>query len=180
MFQPEIFNDWFGENASSSAVFFTSNRFFHFGLGATIAYLVEKKYLMELPIFVSIVVQLAFILPGVNYLFGNHFYSIAPERIINGLISAGLILMAITRYSLFPFEIATLKYFGKISFGIYIFHMFALRVSFKLLSEFGFNTKYIAFRILFPLLSTVIALLLASISYEYLEKRFLELKKRYK
>ncbi len=178
--QPDVFTNWFHENAPLSPVFFTTNRFFHFGLGAFIALLVEKKLLSELPAFVSITLQVAFILPALNYLFGHHFYPIAPERIVNGLISAGLILMAIARHSIFPFEIAWLKYLGKISFGIYIFHMFSIRICFKLLADSGLHPERFEFHLLFPLVSAIIAVTLASASYELIEKRFLAMKERYK
>ena len=178
--QPFVFNSWFRENAELSPVFFTTNRFFHFGLGAAIAMLVVRKQLLELPLFVSVILQTAFILPVVSYLFGHHFYHMAPERIVNGLISAGLILMAITKHSIFPFEINWLKYLGKVSFGIYIFHMFAIRLSFKLLSETSIEPTGFLFQAMFPFLATIFAVAMAVVSYEVLEKRFLALKQNYK
>ena len=178
--QPAIFSKWFVENAALSPVYFTSNRFFHFGLGALIALLVERKQLLSLPFFVSVTLQLAFILPVAAYLFGHHFYQMAPERIVNGFISSGLILMAITKHSIFPFEVKCLKYLGKISFGIYVFHMLSIRLSFKVLSDLGIEPGGLIFQTIFPLGSTVFAVLLASISYEVLEKRFLALKDQYK
>ena len=179
IYQPAIFDIWFKENAWSSPIFFPINRFFHFGLGALLAWLVQRNHLMELPPFVSWIVQIAFFIPMCNYLFGHHFYPIAPERIINGLLSFGIILMAFAKNSLLPFEIKWMKYFGKVSFGIYIFHMFAIRVSFKLLSDAGLNTQSLLFQIALPILASFIAIGLATLSYEKIEKRFLALKNRY-
>jgi peptidoglycan/LPS O-acetylase OafA/YrhL len=178
--QPEIFEKWFQDNANLCPVFFTSNRFFHFGLGALIAILTEKKHLMELPAFVSIVLQIAFLLPFATYLFGHHYYPLAPERIVNGLLSGGLILIAITKYSILPFEIAWLKYLGRISFGIYIFHMFSIRLIFKFIYSAGIEPMGVVFKTLFPALSVLVTVGLASLSFELMEKRFLVFKNKLK
>jgi peptidoglycan/LPS O-acetylase OafA/YrhL len=179
LFQPAIFTSWFGENAWASPIFFPTNRFFHFGLGALLAWLVYHQKLMYLPPFVSWVSQIAFILPVFTYLFGWHFKALDQERIIHGLISFGIILMAITPHSLFFFESKWMKYFGKVSFGIYIFHLFAIRLSFKLLTDISLDPLHIYFQVIFPLLSATIAILLAVLSYEKLEQPFLKLKDKF-
>jgi peptidoglycan/LPS O-acetylase OafA/YrhL len=178
MFQPAIFDIWFEKNAWASPVFFTSNRFFHFGLGALLAYLVQRKLLVELPNVVSWVLQIAFFAPAMAYLFGHHFYSIPAERIIHGVISFGIILMAFTKYSLFSLENQWIKYFGKISFGIYIFHILAIRLSFKWLCDGGFNPHDWQFQALFVIISTAISVGIAAVSYEKIEQPFLALKKK--
>lgn len=180
LFQPAIFDVWFNDNAWASPIFFPTNRFFHFGLGALLAWLVYHKKLIELPSFVSWVAQIAFILPVFSYLFGWQFKSLDIERIIHGLISFGIILMAITPNSLFFFEYKWMKYFGKVSFGIYIFHLFAIRFSFKLLTGFGLNPLNLNFQIIFPILSAIFAIGLAAFSYEKLEKPILKLKDKFK
>ncbi len=179
IYQPAIFNIWFEENAWASPVFFTSNRFFHFGLGALLAWLVQRNYLMELPPFVSWVLQIAFIVPTFAYLFGHHFYPVGPERIINGVLSFGIILMAFAKKSLFPFEISWMKYCGKVSFGIYIFHIFGIRVGFKILADAGLDIHSFAFQVALPILASAISIGLAILSYEKMEKPILALKKRF-
>lgn len=179
MFQPAIFDVWFEKNAWASPIFFPTNRFFHFGLGALLAWLVYHQKLMQLPPFVSWVAQIAFIIPVCSYLFGWHFKALDLERIIHGLISFGIILMAITPHSFFFFEIKWMKYFGKVSFGIYIFHLFAIRLCYKLLSDFGLNPLEFSFQVVFPIFSAIVAIGIAIFSYEKIEKPFLKLKNKF-
>ncbi len=178
MYQPEILTTWFAPNDTFVPIFFTTNRFFHFGLGALLAYLVQRNWLMELPPFVSWVLQIAFFAPAMAYLFGIHFYSIAAERIIHGVLSFGIIMMAFAKNSLFPLEIQWIKYLGKISFGIYIFHIFAIRFCFKWMCDFGLDPHAAYFPVLFVALATVTSVALASLSYEKLEKPILAMKNR--
>jgi hypothetical protein len=57
--------------------------------------------------------------------------------------------------------------------------MFAIRVSFKLLFDAGLNTQSVLFQIALPTLASIIAIGLATLSYEKIEKRFLALKKKF-
>jgi peptidoglycan/LPS O-acetylase OafA/YrhL len=68
----------------------------------------------------------------------------------------------------------TLRYLGKISFGLYVFHFFGIAVGGKLANAIGIQSWGIAS--LFSLSATIMA---AALSYEVLEKRFLLLKSRF-
>jgi peptidoglycan/LPS O-acetylase OafA/YrhL len=133
---------------------------------------------MALPRFVSWVLQIAFIMPTAAYLFGIHFFDLASERIINGVLSFGIILMAFTPDSLFPLEYRWIKYAGKISFGIYIFHLFAIRLVFKCLTLASLSPDSFVFQVFLPFFSTVLAVAIAALSYETVEKYFLKMKNK--
>ena len=125
---------------------FTVNRFFHFGLGAALAWLIRYFPFIEIKVFLQkkisefipslkpqlllqiplIVAQIWFLWNAGDYLFGDT-YSL-KERMFNGWVSVGIIVVAIMEYSLLFFlmlENKALKYLGKISFGIYIYNLSA-------------------------------------------------------
>jgi peptidoglycan/LPS O-acetylase OafA/YrhL len=173
---------------------FTVGCFFQFGLGGLLAWLLHNGYLSpQYPLkkWAVWAVQLAFLVPAMMYLLGNHFihepYQ-AREHLVFGGLSAGIIGCAIAQHSVINLEFGWLKYLGKISFGIYVFHIAAVRVSEKLLvnwfhadldvSQDLLNTpQYLT---LYPLLSTILAVFIAALSYEFFEKPFLKLKERFR
>lgn len=178
LYPPAILSEWFAPNKEWISLFFTTCRFFHFGLGALLAWSVQKDKLMDLPRFVSQVLQVAFIIPTITYLLGAYYYAIEQERLLNGLLSSGIIMMAFAKNSLFPLEFKWIKYFGKISFGIYIFHIIAIHIAYKWLIDSQINIHYPNYFVgSFLGIATIISLILATLSYECIEKYFLKLKK---
>ncbi len=161
---------------------FTLNRFFHFGLGALLSYwFVKKKFrtIYQLSIFENYALQLCFLIPMWIFMFGR-YYQFKPDldRIVQGLISAGLILTGISRFSILPFELAPLKYLGKISFGIYIFHLVSMRVVAHFLQSMSISVDNFYFILLFPILTFILSVFFASLSYRFLESPFLKLKSK--
>lgn len=197
---PESVNQYFH-------YFFTPNRFYHFGIGAALAYGIrlfqndatkiitqkyrdyfEKKFssvthLISTNYFkfsFSIALQLIFLVPTCQYLFGNFHYT-TFERTAHGYISVGIICVAITKFSVFEclfLESKAIKYLGKISFGIYIFHLITIYICFKLLTNCGFYPFTTLFYWLLPLCSTVLTVLLSAISYQFFELYFLRKKEK--
>ena len=177
---------------------FTVNRFFHFGLGAALAWLIryfpfveikdfllkkirqytppsvfksiKPEYLLQTPL---IIAQLWFLWNSIDYLFGDT-YSL-KERLFNGWVSVGIITVAIMEYSLLFFlmlENKVFKYLGKISFGIYIYHLLSVHLADKLLEMNGITINNDKFALYLALISTVFSVLSAAISYQYFEKYF--------
>lgn len=106
-----------------------------------------------------------------------HFFSI-----IDGEIYALIFLVMIINVSTNPKTIISLEnrllnWLGKISYGIYVYHMFALAICFSLLKN-NIPTNWIGSIVVY-VLCTALTLLFASISYQYFEGFFLRLKQRF-
>ena len=69
----------------------------------------------------------------------------------------------------------TLVYLGRISYGLYVFHVFAIRV----VAEARGERASLAMHALMPLASFALTLALAAASYRWLETPFLRLKQRW-
>ena len=184
---------------------FTVNRFFHFGLGAALAWLIryfpfveikdfllkkirqytppsvfksiKPEYLLQTPL---IIAQIWFLWNSADYLFGDTYP--LKERLFNGWVSVGIITVAIMEYSLLFFlmlENKAFKYLGKISFGIYIYHLLSVHLADKLLEMNGITVNNGNFAFYLVGISTVFSVLTAAISYQYFEKYFLNLKSKF-
>jgi len=91
------------------------------------------------------------------------------------LASVIIIWAAISPNSDFS-KYAPLIYLGKISYGLYIFHLAGLQIARALL---GFTLKNNFSAVSVALLGFVLTLVFAVVSYHLLEKPFLKLKKRF-
>jgi peptidoglycan/LPS O-acetylase OafA/YrhL len=100
-----------------------------------------------------------------------------PTSIVTYAVSAlasVMLLIAVLRTDAPLLRVAPLSwivYLGRISYGLYVFHLFALAFVMQLAVPFGFEL-----RILFAFVLTVV---LAAASYNWLERPFLRLKKRF-
>ena len=193
---------------SSFHINFTVNRFFHFGLGAALAWIIRyfpliqtRDYLLKWikkytpSVFnskkgISAVLKPENVLNGLLliaqclllsyisvYILGN--YHPLKERLINGWVSVGIITMAIMPISILTFfllETRAFKYLGRISFGIYIYHLISIHLIDKLLETLGNTPLQTSYYYLLPFLSTTLSVAAAAASYEYFEKYFLTLK----
>jgi peptidoglycan/LPS O-acetylase OafA/YrhL len=161
---------------------FTINRFFYFGLGGLFAWLTQTQRRTPqypLPKWANIVLQLSFVVPALFFMFRWVFFE-GADWFINGLLAVGFVSVAINEHSVLRLEQGWLKYLGKISFGIYIFHLFAIRLSEKILLSLKFDVFSTQYLILYPLIATVLAVGFAVISYEFFEKHFLKLKNKFR
>jgi peptidoglycan/LPS O-acetylase OafA/YrhL len=186
---------------------FTVTRFWYFGLGAAFAWWIQHFSItmlldrviiffhkMKLPpsvfrailspkslIFMVYGIQLCCLIPALYYLFGA-FYVHFNEFIVNALVALLIIAVAVADYSILSvlsLENRVFKYLGKISYGIYIFHIFSIYFTYKLLKDIGIVEKSTLFYTLYPIVATLISIGLAALSYEFFEKRFLALKHKF-
>lgn len=115
------------------------------------------------------------------YLFGNVYYQ-EEEHVYNVCAAVGIIWVAIFQHSIldyFLLETKPLKYLGRISFGIYVFHEIGIRVSNKLLETQQIDLKSSTYYILLPLFATIFATVFAALSYQYFESYFLKMKHKF-
>jgi peptidoglycan/LPS O-acetylase OafA/YrhL len=92
--------------------------------------------------------------------------------------SAAVILLLAVRsdgYLQRTLEVRPLRYLGKISYGIYLLHMFAIDVSRRALDMLHANRPELLF-----LVSFVVAIAVAGLSYRYFERPILRLKDRFR
>jgi peptidoglycan/LPS O-acetylase OafA/YrhL len=146
-------------------------------LGVTVFSIISNRYL---GILIVLGIQLFLLFPALKYLFGPYFYG-DEERLYNALVSMIIIASAIADYSALTIlflENKVFKHLGKISYGIYIFHVFSVWFTYQLL-ENVLDIKSDMFYILCPIVATIIAVALSSISYEFFEKRFLAMKHKF-
>jgi peptidoglycan/LPS O-acetylase OafA/YrhL len=166
---------------------FTANRFFQFGIGGLLAWLLRHDYLTpqyKQSKYSQYAVQLAYLIPMSLFLFGAYYYPKAYkdgyEQIVNGVISVGIIACAIAPHSVFKLENPVLKYLGRISFGIYVFHILAVRLAEKILLDYCHMPISTTYFVCYLGLSTFLAIALAALSYAFYEKPFLRLKSKFK
>lgn len=76
-----------------------------------------------------------------------------------------------------PFHMRPLVYLGRISYGLYVFHVLGIKLTEQTLKAFGIDGTYFTFLQFFPALA--ITIILSVLSYKYLEKPFLSLKKKF-
>ena len=90
-------------------------------------------------------------------------------------VSCVTILLAVLGTRLRLARSAVLRYLGKISYGLYVYHMFAFWVTQKLISRY-----YPFLRSpIYAFIALVVTIGCASLSYRFLESPFLRLKGRY-
>jgi len=112
---------------------------------------------------------------------------IIPNKFLDGkhIIDAIFFIIIILNISSNPKSLISLEnkvfnFLGKISYGIYMYHMIVIFISIKILNTSNLiEENYIIFNVVLYILSLGITILVSNISYIYLEKRFLSLKSRY-
>lgn len=154
----------------------TFSRFDSIMIGCFIAvFEYENKYILpkiNIRLILSIIVPLS-ILGLFLYLFQDNVFMLKSslKHLILGLFFGLLIYFLISDSNSIGFSrilnSVFMQYFGKISYGLYVWHMLAISI----VSQFGFGAWYINLFLTF-----IITISLAHLSYFYFEKYFLKLK----
>lgn len=108
-------------------------------------------------------------------------WTIIIERLIFSLLFTSVLLDQIySNQSLFKIgNSSTINYLGKISYGLYMYHAFALQISYHLLLPKSLINYPLVYMLVYPCLALCITVILSVFSYELLECRFLNLKKHF-
>jgi len=74
-----------------------------------------------------------------------------------------------------------LTYLGKISYGLYAYHLIAVFIVLSFVKTIGLHTKYTNLYLYFTIIisSFLLTILISHLSYKYIEKRFLKLKEKF-
>jgi len=98
-------------------------------------------------------------------------------------IGMSLILAAATRggfgFTSMLLKNETLGYLGKISYGLYIYHLVAQRLSLNFINGFVSPDHPFAFPIISVITTLIVTILISGLSYQLLEKPFLRIKNRF-
>ena len=129
--------------------------------------IIKVLFLKEVQLVVWLV-SILLISMGVDFgLFQYEIYSILFALII--------INLAGNKNVLFTLDNTLLNYLGKISYGLYMYHFITMRVADLMCYKYPvMNTAFIKFSFVL-----IVTIAIASLSYEFFEKRFINLKLKY-
>lgn len=82
--------------------------------------------------------------------------------------------LATNSNSVVQFKFKFLDYLGKISYGIYMYHSIVIVLSIKFLQALSVTNNFLIYG-----MSFIFTILLSALSYEFFEKRFIDLKLKY-
>lgn len=156
--------------------FVNENRFDNMALGGLLAYIVflEKKIHISkyFIIFFSILLS-ALLFKAQKFYFGTHYF------IYSIMFAITLYLIVIKDNKTF-LEHSVFKYLGRISYGIYMWHVVSITVVIKTIKYFFplFDFQGFYENITIYILSILGTILLSSLSFELFEKYFLKLKEK--
>ncbi|MEP7318652.1 MAG: acyltransferase, partial [Panacibacter sp.] len=163
---------------SMACIYISRYRIYAFALGAVAAYCylgfqnnnMVLKYIKQLKVtgYVLFFIATIMVLSGVNFSYLTH-------PVFSILFALMLFVISVSGIKIAIINNPAIVYFGKISYGIYMLHPLAAIICIKL---FYFNTgNDILTAIIFSLIVVTVTIILSIISYTFLEKPFLSLRK---
>lgn len=158
--------------------FFGESRFDNMAIGALFAILYYKKPEIQIGYFlkITIVCSLSIILIS-----GGTKFGYGLDMPLAALVFAAFILVIITKKQFFILESRPLIYTGKISYGIYMYHVVGILLGLNLtkivFSDFT-GSSFISNMVLY-FLSLCFTFLLSAVSYRFMERPFLKLKEKF-
>lgn len=151
--------------------YFIMARFDNMAIGGLLAitfYLKKTKWLKS------------FSLPLVFILMISIYFKFLPQygtaHIYYSFLFAILIYYLITKQNVIILNYPILQYTGKISYGLYMYHLIAIFLSINLISSFKIELNSIEFNITLYVLTLLLTFALSIISYHLMEKKVLKLK----
>lgn len=157
--------------------FFYNFRFHSMAIGGCGALLLFRKHELLAAIYAR-EVQLAALGLSIYFLATPQFLLLYEE--LQSLCFVIVIMNCVgNAESVYRLETAWLRYLGKISYGIYMFHVLAIKIVLNCMSSLDEFEGTVVENTTLYLLSFAFTIALASISYHFFERRFLLLKERY-
>lgn len=113
--------------------------------------------------------------------FTGHTFGYFTHEIYSILFAFIILNIATNPNSFFQLEQPILKYLGKISYGIYMYHLLCIRLAMILVEQMGIAEENFSSleNILVYIFSILLTILISTLSYEYFEKWFLNLKPKF-
>jgi len=159
----------------------------HFGIGGLAAYFVfiEAKIIdsiRNLSRFVIALFYLAFIIVVLSYSYweSSYFMSFLEYSVFAVLFGFFILEQSFAKNSLFKLRhLPLLSWGGRLSYGLYVFHALALSVVGIGIGKYMNDTNLVVF-VIKPILALMITIVLAWLSYRFLETPFLRIKERFR
>ena len=150
-------------------------------VGCLASTLIYKRESLLKSVLFSLPVQWL-VLAGLVGLTMTSFYVLRDEegidlRIYCVLFSIVVVNGALNPRNIFRLETPVLNFLGKISYGIYMYHMMCIGIAFAIVRAVGGNA--IVQNILLYILSIGLTILISWLSFDYFESFFLRLKPRF-
>lgn len=143
-------------------------------IGAWVFYTNKKRILQLLYTYAS--VALSIISIPVLIFFGPSFLQDGFHIIYSLAFLIIIINVSTNKNSIINLDNKVFNYLGKISYGIYMYHMMIIPIVVVLLGKLSF--EYYLFNLFVYLLSVGITIIIASLSYELFESKFISLKNK--
>ena len=149
-------------------------------IGGIGAYLVLERHRLLSIIYHRITQVICWALLIYSLIFGAiHIFSIADSELYSILFLVFILNVSTNPRTIISTENKVLNFLGKISYGLFAYHMSILFLLAYLLRGITFNINDTIFVIGLYLLTLIVAIPVAYFSYEFFEKRFLNLKQKY-
>jgi peptidoglycan/LPS O-acetylase OafA/YrhL len=117
-------------------------------------------------------------------LFGSVYFNLqipfAEYEYISLLMACLMLIATFKKESLFNYSASGISYLGKISYGIYLFHIFAIVFACKFTALFFPTESHFGVTLLLCVLTIALSVLFGELSYRYFETYFLRLKERFR
>ena len=154
-------------------------RFSTFALGSLLAYafFLEKKWVN---IFKSVIAQIIIYSILIISIIFDLSIPYFRDEYIAVLTLCVFSIATFKNESLINYDTKWLSFLGKISYGIYLFHIFAIVIAIKICTElFHFNITTFWQMIILVITTMALSILLGWLSYYSVEKFFLRIKKKF-
>jgi peptidoglycan/LPS O-acetylase OafA/YrhL len=159
-------------------------RFGHFGIGALGAYLLSNKekfprfYLLTRNRWIQAAVILLAFMVSFQIILMPAFVDAYFLDMVPALLFGYIILAAVSGNFLVNMEVPLLKRMGTYSYGIYVLHTTVAQLCVGIFKRY-IPAGFLTYEVFYPLFVTAAVVLVAGLSYELYEKRFLQIKKKY-
>lgn len=161
--------------------FFAESRFDNMAVGGALAIIVYKKGDFKVNwVFSTFVYILVAIILAKSWSIG-----FGIDNVISALGFAGLIYVIISLKSHYFLESGLFKYIGKISYGLYMYHVIGILFSLKIVLFINpffkgdFNGSGFYYNIILYALSLFITFIISILSYHFMEIKILKLRSRF-
>jgi peptidoglycan/LPS O-acetylase OafA/YrhL len=154
--------------------FFGESRFDNMAIGGLLAILYYKWPNFKLGLWVKIVI----LVTTATVLIKTTAIGLGLDNIIAAMSFSGLIFIVIKAKSQIFLENKVLKFLGKISYGLYMYHIVGIILAINLIIFFNpdFTGKDTILNIFLYFIATTITILISTVSYYLIEIKFLKFK----